>query len=387
MSINTRIEGDPGSIRGSADWLTTSLATAVDQSVTDVFAVRDQAETGWQGDAGPAFHRKMDVGARKANDLRAGIERAAGAFISYADDLTTAQSGMQRSRDIARAGGLQLQGDTILDPGAGPAEPTMPAGTATAAQVQAYTAQVTAFNDHQAKVAAYGQAQAQATWARGIGDFAKDTLSNALSDLKGKPFIVAADFATDGVVGALFQKHVSILREQSRTLAGESDRAIARYLKTPGGTTESKALNLESYAKYLESDEWERNALKISNKVEARLPLVGLAVTAVDIGYDIHTGKPVGKAVISGVGGALAAAGTGALVGGAIAGPPGLILGAGVGVVAGMVTSGALDAAYDRLPQGTRDAIEGGFTAIGHGVGDAGETVGHTAKKVWDSIF
>lgn len=282
MSIDTKIEGNPGSIRASAAWLNTSLATAVDQSVTDLFSARDEAESGWQGDAGPAFHGKIDAGGRKANDLHGGILTAAGAFNSYADDLTTAQSGMERARDIARQGGLQLQGDTILDPGTGPAAPTLPIATATPDQVQTYDTQVTAYNDHQAKLTAYAQAETQAKWARSVGDFAKDTLSNVLGDLKSKPFIAASDFATDGIVGALFEKHVSILKAQSKALAEESETAIARYLKTPGGTAESKALNLQSWAKYLESDDWERNALKISNKVEARLPLIGLAITAVD---------------------------------------------------------------------------------------------------------
>jgi hypothetical protein len=52
----------------------------------------------------------------------------AGAFNAYADDLTTAQNGMERARGIALAGGLQLQGDMILDPGPAPAQPIPPAG-------------------------------------------------------------------------------------------------------------------------------------------------------------------------------------------------------------------------------------------------------------------
>ena len=378
MAIDTHLEGDPASIRASADWLGKSLATAVDQSVTDLFGVRDQAETSWLGDAGPAFHRKMDAGGRRANDLRTDVDRVAGAFHSYADDLTTAQTGMERARGIARDGGLTLQGETILDPGAGPARPA--AATATPEQVQTY-------NDHQIKLTAYAQAQSQATAARGVGDFARDTLANVLGDLRSKPAIVAADFANDGIVGTLAHKHVSILKAQAEALKADSDSLIGHYLKTPGGTAQSKALNLAAYEKYLEADKVERGALRIGSKFEARLPIVGLAVTAVDIGYDIHTGKPVGKAVISGVGGALAAAGTGAMIGTMVGGPAGTVVGAVVGAGVGMLTSGALDAAYDRLPAGTQAAIEDGFSAIGHGVGDAGEAVGDTAKKVWKSIF
>jgi len=388
MSIDTRLDGDPGSIRASADWLGKQLSAAVDQTVTDLFAVRDQAETGWRGDAGPAFHGKMDTSGRSVDNLRADVDRVAGAFNSYADDLTTAQAGMDRARGIAIDGGLELQGTTILDPGAGPTVPAAPPTTATAEQVQGYNAQVTAYHTHQTKLTAYAQAQGQATWAREIGDFAKDTLNNVIGDLKAKPVIVAAGFANEGVIGALAAKHVGILKGQAQAFREESETAKARYLKASGGSPEAKALNLESYNKYLEADKWERTAARAGSKIEARLPIIGLAVTAVDIGYDIHTGKPAGKAIISGLGGALAAAGAGAMIGTAIPVPVlGTVAGAVGGLVFGMATSGALDAAYDGLPQGTRDAIEGGFTAVGHGLEDAGDAVGDTAKKVWNSIF
>jgi hypothetical protein len=388
MSIDTKIDGDPASIRSSADWLSRSLVPAVDQSVTDIFAVRDEAETAWQGDAEPNFHSKMDKGGRNANDLTAQAQTGARAFNSYADDLTTAQAAMDRARGIARDGGLVLEGDTIRDPGAGPALPPTPASTATADQVQAYNGQVTAYNDHQAKLGAYAQAETQANYGRNVIDTAKATLSNALDDLMAKPAIVAADFATDGVVGALAKLHVGILEKQAEALKEESETALERYLKTPGGTAESRALNLANYEKYMESDSWARRALSLDNKVEARLPVVGLAVTAVDIGYDIHTGKPVGKAIISGAVGFWAATEMGAAIGTAIPVPVvGTVVGALAGAAVGLLASGAADSLYDQLPDGIKNGIEGGFDAVGNGVGDAGKAVGHTASKVWHSIF
>jgi hypothetical protein len=387
MPIDTRLDGDPAGIRASATWLTASLATAVDQSVTDLFQVRDQAESGWRGDAGPVFHRRMDDGGRRADDLRADAERAGQSLNVYADDLATAQAGMARARAIAAEGGLTLAGDTILDPGAGPPRPAA-----------AVPEQVSAYDQHQAKLTTYAQAEAQATWARGIGDFARDTLANALDDLRKKPVLVAAGFANEGIIGGIAARHVSRLKKQSDLLKAASDAAIEKYLRTPGGTPASKALIDSSWQKFLKADEFERKALRAGSKIEARIPVIGLAVTAVDIGYDIHTGKPVGKAVISGVGGALASAAAGAAVGTMIGGPVGTVVGAGAGIVVGMATSGALDAAYDRLPDGTQKAIEDGFSAIGDGVGDAAGAVGDgvgdaadatgdAAKKVWNSIF
>ncbi|MDI6104919.1 hypothetical protein QLQ12_40670 [Actinoplanes sp. NEAU-A12] len=394
MPIDTHIPGEPSGIRASATWIRGSLATAVDQSVTELFAVRDEVEAGWTGDAGPAFRSNMDSGGRQADGLRADAERVAQSLDTYADDLTTAQMGMERARDIARDGGLALAGDTILDPGMGPPLPATPSAGSAVEQVQMYDTQVTAYNAHMAKVNTYAQAEAQANWAHELRAFGRDTLNNALDDLRKKPVLVAAGFVNEGVIGGFAAQHVSKLRKASEALKAESDAAIKEYLKERGGTPKSKALNDLSWKKFLEADGFERKAARAGSKIGARIPIAGLVITAADIGYDIHTGKPVGKAVISGVGGALAAAGTGALIGTAIGGPVGTIVGAGAGIIVGMATSGALDAAYDRLPEGTQKAIEDGFRTIGNGVGNAGEAVGdageavaNNAKKVWNSIF
>jgi hypothetical protein len=386
MPIDTHIPGTPSDIRASATWLRDSLAAAVDQSVTDLFAVRDQADASWTGDAGPAFRDNMDIDGRRADELRADAEHVARAMNIYADDLTTAQLGMERARAIARDGGLTLAGDTVLDPGAGPPRPVA-AAAVTAEQVQIYDAQVTAYNAHVAKVNTYAQAEAQAGWAHEIRAFGRDSLNNALDDLRKKPVLVGAGVINEGVIGGMAAAHVSKLRKAGESLKAESDAAIKDYMKERGGTPKSKALNDLSWKKFLEADEFERKAARAGSKIGARIPIAGMVITAVDIGYDIHTGKPVGKAIISGVGGALAAAGTGALVGTAIGGPVGTVVGAGVGIVFGMATSGALDAAYDRLPEGTQQAIEAGFQMIGDGVGNTAEAIGDNAKKVWNSIF
>jgi hypothetical protein len=66
-----------------------------------------------------------------------------------------------------------------------------------------------------------------------------------------------------------------------------------------------------------------------------------------------------------------------------IGGPVGTVVGAGAGLVVGLVAGGALDWGYDQLPEGTKAAIEEGFSTVGDAIGDAGEG----AKKVWNSIF
>jgi hypothetical protein len=378
MPIDTRIDGDPASIRASADWLRNRLAVQVDHCVDELFGARDDADAGWRGDAGPAFSSRMDAAARTSDTLRADAERVAQSFNTYADDLSTAQAGMERARGIARDAGLQLSGTTILDPGPAPAVTAWPADRApTPAMVEA----------HNAKVAAYVSAQQEANRAGGIIDAARSIGQNVWDDIRGKAALNAADFVNGAVVGGLAAKHTSILKGQADELMKESRVAAERYLRAPGGSAEARRLNMESYRKFLDADEYTRRAGAVGRRVGSKLPIVGIAITAAGIGYDIHQGKPVGKAVVSGVGGALAAAGTGALVGTAIGGPVGTVVGAGAGLVVGLVVSGGLDWGYDQLPDGAKAAIEGGIKEAGDAIGDAGEAIGDGAKKVWDSIF
>jgi hypothetical protein len=198
----------------------------------------------------------------------------------------------------------------------------------------------------------------------------------------------SADLVNGAVVGGLAAKHTSILRAQSVALMDDSKLNAERYLRAPGGSADARALNNQAYRKFLEADEWARKSDSVGRRVGSRIPVVGLAITAAGIGYDIHQGKPVGKAVVSGIGGALAAAGTGALIGSAIPVPVvGTVVGAAVGLGVGLVASGALDWGYDQLPQGVKDGIEGGLKEAGGAVADVGGAVGDGAKKVWDSIF
>lgn len=93
-----------------------------------------------------------------------------------------------------------------------------------------------------------------------------------------------------------------------------------------------------------------------------------MGITATGVGYDIRQGKPAGKAVFSGVGGAA----TAMLAGAAIGGPVSAAVGLGVGIVAGV----GLDELYEHLPDGVQDGIENGVQAIGDGI-----------KNVWNSVF
>lgn len=223
--------------------------------------------------------------------------------------------------------------------------------------------------------------------ANDIKDFAEDTLKNITDDWVKKPVTSAAGALNDAVVGSLAKVHYDILKKQSEFYLDQSKRFVEHYLKTPGGTAHSRWLNEQSFKSFLESDKVARQASTFGRRFLGKVPIVGTAITAASIGLDIHQGKPAGKAIISGVGGALAAAGTGAAIGTAIGGPVGTIVGGAAGLVVGTVTSGALDAAYDRLPQGVQQGIENGVSAVGEGVKDVGSGIAEGAKDVFDSVF
>ena len=388
MPINTKIDGDPESIRAAGRWLRATLSSGVEDCAGDVYKARDESESGWRGQAGPAFRTKMTSGGKKADELARDADRAGQSFQTFADELQTAQAGMVRARQIASGAGLQVKGDEILEPGAGPVLQALPSdGSAAPEAVRAYNEGVVAQQAHARRVQAYNEAAAEASRSRSIEDAAKAVGRNVWDDLRGKAPLQVADLVNGAVVGGLAAKHTSILKQQAARLLDESKLAAERYLAAPGGSPEARRYNADAYRKFLDADEMTRRAESVGRRVGSKIPIIGLGITAAGVGYDISQGKPAGKAIISGVGGALAAAGTGAAVGTMIGGPVGTVVGAGAGLVVGVVASGALDWGYDQLPQGVKDGIEGGVKAVGDAVGDAGEAIGGGAKKAWDAIF
>lgn len=385
MSIDTTIDGDPESIRTAARWLHGRLSSAVSDCGTQVFKARDASEWSWLGAAGSAFRQKMATCGTKADALAAESEHAGRSFDAYADELQTAQRGMARARDIAVSAGLQVRGEVILGPGPVPVVGGLPTD-AEPAQVAVHDAAVAGQQAHDKMVRAYRQAEEEAGVARDIMATAEVVLRNVLEDIKSKPFLLAADFVNGAVVGGLASLHVSLLKGHAAWLASESAKHVEIYLGAQGGSPESQFHNEHAYRRFLEADEVGRRAASVGQRFGSKLPIVGIGLTAAGIGYDIEHGKPPGKAVISGVGGAAAAAGLGALAGSVAAGAAvgtaipipvaGTVVGAVVGLAVGLGASGALDAGYDALPDGVKQGIEGGFEAVGDG-----------AEKVWDSLF
>ena len=374
MPVDTRIDGDPDSVRSVGRWLRSELARSIDDRATEVNHLRTASEAYWQADSGTAFRASATRGVRSADELARDANRVGQSLEVYADDLHTALAGMSRARQIAADGGLVVTDTHILEPGPAPMAPT---GTVTPATHQQYTAAV---QSHGRQVAAFRDATAEAIRARDIANRAVGAVRAVWNDLNGKKYFNAADFV-NGVIGELAHKHVSILRKESARLLQEAGTARTRYLEAPGGSADARLYTEMEFAKTNLAGELERGAASVERRVLSKIPVIGLGIAAAGIGYDIATGKPPGKAIISGAGGATVAF----VMGGLVAGPIGA--GALAGIAFGTLAGVGLDAAYDALPQGVKNKIEGGVNAVGHAANDAANAIGHEAKKVWDSIF
>jgi uncharacterized protein YukE len=295
VAINVRIEGNPDSIRAAARWLTSNLRPALYDCANQIYRCRTNAEAGWRGEASSGFQGKMTAGGHGVDTIADAAAHLGRSFDQYADDLYTAQAGMRRARDIAVEGGLQVTDSDILDPG--PAPVTLQADTTDGS---ASPDTVAAEQDYQRKVTAFSQAKEEADHANGVLDGAKKTAEDYWKDLSGKRYIHAAEF-TNGFASDLIALHKSILKKESARLLDEAKVAEARYLSSPGGSAESKLNEELRLAKTMGAADLEAEAASIGRRLGSKIPIIGWGITAAGIGYDIHEGKPPGKAIFSGL--------------------------------------------------------------------------------------
>jgi uncharacterized protein YukE len=379
MPIDTRLDGRPEQVHATARWLRTRLAFEVGAGASAMNSARSSAAGGWQGAAGTAFQTRMATTATTAGDLRDGIERTAGNLTAYADQLAVAQQHMANAREIAANGGLAVDGFVIREPGAAPAAPDPAAAPAS---LTAYTDAVAA---HQRQVDAYLLADGEARKADAA--MKSDPLDNMVEDVQQKWPLMIAD-GINGAYGGFLTLHMGILRQHGDEAAKLAKQLEGHYLKAQGGSAHSKSLiKLISEAE-LDSHAAKAQATSVGKRFAGKVPVIGAVITVAGIGYDIQHGKPAAKAILSGGGGMLASiaggAATGAAIGALGANPVTVVIGGAIGgVVAGVATSGLIDAGYDRLPEGVKDAFDDGQAAISR----AADEVGDDARELWHKIF
>jgi hypothetical protein len=392
--IDACLDGRPDQVHATSRWLRDQLAFEVNAGAASLRSADADAAEGWRGVAGTAFQGRVSTDATRATELHAGIVSAADGLSRYADQLAIAQGHMARAREIAAGASLPINGQTILEPGAPPAVPDLPAdGRATPALLAQQDETMSAY---QRQVDAYNLAQGEAQKGRAAMNGWDEFLKNMKDDANQKWHLMGADFVNGGVYGGIMAKRAQDVRKAAEAAKVAAARHVDDYLKATGGSAASRAANNAAFAKHMDFQNLDNKATGIARRAGSKIPLVGLGVTAAGIGYDIAHGKPVTKAVISGVGGAGAAVVVGMIVGSA-AGPLGTVAGAALGGLVGTAVSSGLDMLYDHRQEiadfaggrvdDAREAVTEHVQAVGRSLDNTADALGDGAKKMFNAIF
>ena len=241
-------------------------------------------------------------------------------------------------------------------------------------------------------VAAYKVAEAAVLAARQLWTLAVEVHRNVWLEISTKPVFFLANVGS-GTVGALAALNTDTLRKHAEFLAGESQKFLDLARSAPAGTPAAVIYRDMDTARVFTTSTDDALAAATRSDAVARASGIKLGgvLAAASVAYDVLvTDKPVGQAVVSGTAGFGASLAAGMLAGG-IAGSLLPVFGTGVGIVAGgtagavagLFTSGAVDAMYTHGTGDVGGAISAGFEAV-HNTGVA---VGEVVEEAWDEIF
>ncbi|TKG73192.1 WXG100 family type VII secretion target [Prauserella endophytica] len=413
MPSDTEIKSNAASIRTVAQWLSTRAGEAHGTG-SQVYGARGDSESTWTGPASDGFRSTMTRFGQQIDGLVGDLNGTTAALNSHADDVDTAKSRMSQALEIARAGGLTVNGHIIEEPGPAPAAPApLPTDKEpTPRQQQIHDQATQAQSAHAQQVKAYVEAERVATPARQSFIDSQNTFVKFAKGYAEKAPINIADIST-GLAGAVAQR-TSNFRAAARAMDPAIERAAA-YAKSgrtnPFAQVRADALEIERrLAKQAELNKAvatrtarmvdrlpsnvksilttnldfkqaqkpiANHILRGATKVGSKLPIVGGVITGLGIGLDIAGGKDAPTAVSSGVGGfvagSLATAGiaaAGGPVGWAVAG--GAVVSAGVGFV--------IEEWGDDIADMAGDAVDW----AGDRLSDAGNMIGKAGKAVGD---
>lgn len=358
MPIDTKINGQPESIATAASWIRDSLANAITEAVNQIYSARNDADSGWRGEASEEFRGKMTSAARKGDEFAESAGKMGQTFDDVAADLRTAQREMERIRTDASSAGLQVDGHTIQDPGpapppAGPA-PTGEAATpdAVAAHDQAGQAQ----DAHAKKVAAYKQAETDAEDARAKWRSSVEEINKVSNTTAAQAWFSVTDIANSTAAAAAAQAHSSILLKQSTVLLNDASQAMRHVGAMRDGytgvVTDRKGMyqNLDrartsTSAAGTAADDAAR-ATKLGEKFALK---AGGALAVAGVAYEISQGKDPVQATVGGAASFGASVAVGAAVGSAIPVPV-------VGTAVGADGAKAVDDVASAIGGGVKDA-------------------------------
>jgi hypothetical protein len=385
MPIDTRIDGNPESIRAAASWLRTSLATETTAAVDQLYKARNLADAGWDGTAGDGFVTRSTVSAAKADELAAVIGEQAQAFDNSAAELQRSQDEMRAVRDAAAAAGLTVVGDVIADPGPAPADPGRAPSGDSALALAAHAEAVARVEQHAALVSAYEVAQHGSDAANEVWKLVVQARANAWNDLNQKWFFVVGDLL-NGVGAAFAAWNTSTMLKHAQFVDADALKYLNLARTAPAGTPAKVVYRDFDLSRTLarEADEIAEAAVQSEAKAGRVGFRLGGGLAVASVVYDIANDKPVEQAVVSGAAGFGASVAIGAAAGTFIPVPVlGTAVGALGGAAVGLFTSGVVDSVYQNGADDLGDALGDGVDAVA----DTGKAVGGLAKDGWNAVF
>lgn len=410
MSVDTEIQGSPGSIEGAAGWLRTSLAARLEDAADTLHSVRGSAQRSWEGAAGTEFAATMGTASGATDDLEGATRAMARDLEGFAAKLRRCQDEMADVRRTASGAGLTVTGFVVQHPGAGPVRP--PDGfRGTPEEVAAHDRRVAAYDAHQALLRAYQAAETEAARVDRAYAAACQDLQQQYELTDHAAWLTStAEVIGDGAAASwadVLKGRQSRLQAQAQSLLDEADRAIRDMQANPDRYLKRRWFFFES----LDADKLRADRLAIEGRLNeatdllrrsdslddvrgpAQLKNAGRALGLLGLGLGVYNdyqdGESATQIAVSQGGSFLAGAGAGALAGaavGSVVPVAGTAVGAVVGGVIGAGVSIFADGAIDSLFENGPDvgaALEEGWNAledtggaIADGVGGAVSTVG-----------
>ena len=412
LTLETRVDGSPSSIRTAAAWLLDSLAAGGETFDEEVYQQYRGVAPAWEGEGAEPLRGRLSTLANGGGTLSQVATTMARELEALATALELTLSDMSEAREQAGAGGLRVVGTVIHGPGDPPPDvPPLPAG-ASSAEAQAHGQALAAIAAWDRRCALWNTLveivdAGHQRWATAV-----DSAVGVWEGNKGNLVGLFSELLSGGVSASA----MAVVAYNAKLLRGfhlDSAAAYARHVTavTPGGrltTTPQHFYDLvDSGAQHLD-DAARAGRTAATPRVPAGVARGLLAVGVVATGYgiydDIQNGESPAQAAVSNGGGFLASMGAGALIGAGVGSVlpvggtiVGGIVGAVGGAVVGLVTSGMIDSMWENGVDSLGDvgsAIADGWDEMTETVGDAGEMIGDAAgaiggglKDAWNAIF
>ena len=402
MSLETRLDGDPGAICAVSAWLNGTLGEAADTAATSALQQRSRMASAWEGAAGDAFGGRATALGRACDDLQGQTGRVAGDLDALAAALRTAQTGLAQVRREAAAAGLTVTGTVIHEPT--PVARPAPLVDGTPADAARHDEALQRYDRYQELVVAWNKAVRDAEeyvedWQQAL-DRAASTWRDHDADLLGLAQnlmvgaasatlvyklapVLAGEAAEQLRMARQLAEHADDMLKDGRLLAGTADGYYD--LLDRSAAADARAAQYAEAAK--------------DPKLPKGIKAAGGALGVLTMGYGIHddlqNGESTEQAVASNVGGTLAGIGAGAASGAAIGAGVGTLVpvpgvgtaagaigGAVVGTGVGIVTSGAIDSAFENGVDGAGDVVD----AVDDGIDELGDKAGDLADMGGDLV-